>query len=131
MLLSHYVAERARDVDATMATVSARPSWLLPNLRVEGRDAGRALYEKVLPGLPEGWSDECIRALHDPQITHWGDAHCVIEYSDDYPLHHGWVVVTHFDDDGMVRSENVYPPPGSILPDLGADFESLPGVIRR
>jgi hypothetical protein len=132
MLLRHFLAERDRDVDATMATVSAHPSWRLPNGRVEGRDAGRALYERLLPLLPEGWPDENIRALDDSLITHWGDAHCVIEYSDEYSMHRGWVMVVHFDDHGMIRSENAYPPPGSSLPtDHGADFESLPGVVRR
>jgi hypothetical protein len=77
MLLRHILAERDRDVDAAMATVSAHPSWRLPNRRVEGPDAVRALYERSLPLLPEGWFDEYIRALDDPQITHWGDAHCV------------------------------------------------------
>ena len=82
VLLRHFLAERERDVDTAMATVSAHPSWLLPNRRVEGRDAVRALYERSMPLLPEGWFDESIRALDDSQITHWGDAHCVIEYSD-------------------------------------------------
>jgi hypothetical protein len=82
VLLRHFLAERDRDVDAAMATVSAHPSWLLPNRRVEGPDAVRDLYERSLPLLPEGWFDECIRALDDSQTTHWGDAHCVIEYSD-------------------------------------------------
>ena len=82
VLLRHFLAERERDVDTAMATVSAHPSWLLPNRRVEGPDAVRDLYERSLPLLPEGWFDECIRALDDSQTTHWGDAHCVIEYSD-------------------------------------------------
>ena len=130
VLLRHFLAERERDVDTAMATVSAHPSWLLPNRRVEGRDAVRALYERSMPLLPEGWFDESIRALDDSQITHWGDAHCVIEYSDEYAMHRGWVMVIHFDDDGMIRSENAYPPPGSSLPtNRGADFEGLPGVV--
>ena len=132
VLLRYFLAERDRDVDAAMATVSAHPSWLLPNRRVEGPDAVRDLYQRSLPLLPEGWFDENIRALDDSQITHWGDAHCVIEYSDEYAMHRGWVMVIHFDDDGMIRSENAYPPPGSSLPtNRGAEFESLPGVVRR
>ena len=82
VLLRHFLAERDRDLEAALATVSADPSWRLPDRRVEGRDAVRALYERSLPLLPEGWFDECIRALDDSQTTHWGDAHCVIEYSD-------------------------------------------------
>jgi hypothetical protein len=41
-------------------------------------------------------------------------------------------MVVHFDDDGRIRSENVYPRPDHGLPaDLGQDLEALPGVTRR
>jgi hypothetical protein len=130
MLLAHFQGERAGDLDATMAPVSVRPTWLFPNYRLKGQEAVRAFYSKTLAGLPQGWMDECIRALDDPQVTHWGETHCVIEYSDAYPMHVGWVMVAHFDDDG-IRSENVYPRPDSgVHPALGSDFDALPGVTR-
>ena len=131
VLLAHFRGERDRDLDATMAPLSAHPTWLVPNYRLEGREAVRALYAKALVAMQEGWMDESIRALDDPQVTHWGQAHCVMEYSDAYPMHRGWVMVVHFDDDGRIRSENVYPRPDHRLPpDLGRDFEALPGVTR-
>ncbi|MGA8705579.1 MAG: hypothetical protein WB646_01190 [Steroidobacteraceae bacterium] len=45
------------------------------------------MYDKALPRLSEALADEFLRALDDPQVTHWGEAHCVIEYSDAYPRH--------------------------------------------
>jgi hypothetical protein len=130
MLLTHFLGERDQDLDATMAPLSTNATWLFPNYRLEGRRAVQAFYAKTLAGLPDGRMDECIRALDDPQITRWGATHCVIEYSDGYPMHHGWVMVVHFDEDG-IRSENVYPRSDSgIHPDLGEDFDALPGVTR-
>jgi hypothetical protein len=130
MLLTHFRGERDQDLGATTAPVSMNATWRFPNYRLEGREAVQAFYAKTLAGLPEGWMDECIRALDDPQITLWGPTHCVIEYSDAYPMHRGWVIVVHFDEDG-IRSENVYPRPDSgIDPDLGEDFDALPEVTR-
>jgi hypothetical protein len=129
MLLAHLLGERARDLDATMAPVSAHPVWLVPNYRLEGRETVRAYYAKALVAMREGWMDECIQALDDPQVTHRGEAQCLIEYSDAYPMHHGWVMVVHFDDG--IRSENTYPRPDHGLQvAMGADFEALPGVTR-
>ena len=48
-----------------------------------------------------------MRALEDPRVARWGDDHIVLEYTDDYPLHRGMVVVVVFDGD-TIKSENTY-----------------------
>jgi hypothetical protein len=134
MLRAHIAGELAGDIDATMAPLSDYPIWVTPTHRIEGRDAVRALYERVLKVSIAGLMDEYLRALDDPQVTKWGESHCVIEYSDEYPLHRGWVSVVHFDGD-RVAGEHAY----VTLPDQmkrygegsGEDFEALPGVTRR
>src|SRR5580765_3485938 len=90
-LRDHLAGELAGDLDATIAPLSDHPMWLITNYRVEGREAVRAMYETVLGRLPEGLIEEISRALDDPKVTHWGDAHCVIEFTDEYPLHRGSV----------------------------------------
>ncbi len=133
MLRAHVAGELAGDLDATMAPLSDHPVWLIPNYRLEGREAVRAMYEMALNVQPAEYVQEILRALDDPKVTYWGDSHCVIEYSDEYPLHRGWILVVHFDGD-RVAGEHGY----QTLPDqfarsggsLGADFEELPGVTR-
>ena len=115
VLQAHFLAELARDVDAIMATMSDNPTWLVPGDRVEGLEAGRALYEKFLPTLPEGWFDECLGALDDPRTTRWGETHCVIEFSEAYPLHRGSVMVVHFEGNKL-SEENLYPRPQNPRP---------------
>lgn len=56
----------------------------------------------------EGGTSGTLRALDDPEVTRWGDSHCVIEYSDDYQLHRNMVVVVHFDKEDKIKSENTY-----------------------
>lgn len=132
-LRDHLAGELAGDLDATMAPLSDHPIWLIPSYRIEGREAVRALYERVLNVMPAAYTEEILRALDDPNVTHWGESHCVIEYSDEYPLHRGWVLVVHFDGD-RVAGEHGY----QTLPDeiarsggaFGADFDDLPGVTR-
>lgn len=106
-LEAHIRGERARDVDAAMASLSEHPSYVIPGGLLEGREAIRAMYQNVLPQLPQEMFDEYLRALDDPAVTHWGDDHCVIEYDARYPYHHGMLVVVHFEGE-RVRSENTY-----------------------
>lgn len=106
-LEAHIRGERARDLAALMAPLSDQPRYVIPGYVLEGRAAVEAMYRQVLPLLGPELSDEYLRALDDPAVTRWGEDHCVIEYSDAYPLHRGMVVVVHFDGD-RVRSENTY-----------------------
>ena len=106
-LEAHIRGECERDIDALMAPLSAHPRYVIPGGVLEGRAAVEAMYRNVLPMLGPELSAEYLRALDDSAVTCWGDQHCVIEYSDAYPLHRGMVVVVHFDGD-RVRSENTY-----------------------
>ena len=107
-LEAHIAAERRHDIDAIMAPLSDHPRYVLQDKVVEGRDAIRAMYLGGMDSLSEENMDEYLRALDDPAVCRWGEDHCVIEYSDDYPLHRNMVVVVHFDVDGKVKSENSY-----------------------
>src|SRR5207247_1219075 len=98
-VIDHLAGELAGDLDATMAPLSERPVWLIPGYRLEGRAAARAMYERTLPLMPAEYVEEIRRAIDDATVIHWGDSHCVIEYTDAYPLHRGWVLVVHFDGD--------------------------------
>ena len=106
-LESHIKGERARDIEALMAPLCTNPRYVIPGFILEGRAAVRAMYEKHVASFSEELSDEYLRALNDPCVTRWGSDHCVIEYSDEYRLHRGMVVVVHFEDD-RVKSENTY-----------------------
>jgi len=106
-LEAHIRGESARNLDALMTPLSDRPRYVIPGFVLEGRAAVQAMYQACLPMLTPELSDEFLRALGDPAVTRWGENHCVIEYSDAYPLHRGMVVVVHFDGD-RVMSENTY-----------------------
>ena len=128
-LRDHLAGELAGDLDATMAPLSERPVWLTANYRVEGPEAVRAMYERVLPLVPAEYVEEMRRAIDDTTVTHWGESHCVIEYTDAYPLHRGSVLVVHFDGD-RISGEDYYGPTETSTGLLGEDFEHVPGVTR-
>jgi hypothetical protein len=130
-LKDHLAAELAGDLDATMAPVSARPVWLIGNYRLEGQEAVRAMYDRTLPLMPAEYVEEILRAIDDPTVTLWGESHCVIEYTDAYPLHRGWVLVVHFSGD-RISGEHGYMtlPTEASMGVFGKDFEQVPGVTR-
>jgi len=107
-LLRHIEAERRRDLDAIVAPLSSHARYVIQDMVFEGRDAIRAMYARGLDNLTDENMDEYLRALDDPAVTRWGDRHCVIEYSDDYPLHRNMVVIVHFDENDDLVSENTY-----------------------
>ena len=133
MLRAHVAGELARDLDATMAPLSDNPVWSIPGYRLEGREAVRAMYEVALKVQPEADVKEILRALDDPEVTFWGEAHCVIEYSDAYPLHRGWILVVHFDGDRVAGEHGYQTTPDQIARSsegLGSALEGVPGVTR-
>jgi hypothetical protein len=130
-LRDHLAGELAGDLDATMAPLSECPVWLIPNYRLEGHEAVRAMYDRALPLMAAEYVEEILRAIDDPIVTHWGEAHCVIEYSDAYPLHRGWVLVLHFDGDRISGEHGYMTLPTETSPGLfGEDLEHVPGVTR-
>ena len=96
-LEAHIAGERAGDLDALMAALSNHPCYVVPGWVLDGREAVRSMYERALPLLSPELSDEYLRALDDPRVARWGSDHIVLEYTDDYPLHRGMVVVVHID----------------------------------
>ena len=130
-LEAHIRGERDRDLDALMAPLSDVPRYVVPGWVLEGRAAVRTMYERAMPLLSPELSDEYLRALDDRAVAHWGDDHVVLEYTQDYPLHRGMVVVVHFDGQGRIRSENTYFATPSLLARLPAEaYEGVPGATR-
>jgi hypothetical protein len=132
-LKAHVVGELAGDLTATMAAVSDHPVWLTPSYRLEGREAVRAMYETVLRVVPAAYVEEILRALDDPEVTFWGESHCVIEYSDAYPMHRGWILIVHFDGD-RVAGEHAYQTTAAPIAQSsevpGLALQGVPGVTR-
>jgi hypothetical protein len=130
-LRDHLAGELARDLDATMAPLSEHPVWLTPNYRIDGREAVRAMYGLTLPLVPAEYVEEIQRAIDDTTVTHWGESHCVIEYTDAYPSHRGWVLVVHFDGDRISGEHGYFTLPSETSTGLfGEEFERVPGVTR-
>lgn len=130
-LEAHIAGERAGDLDALMAALSAHPRYVVPGWVLEGHEAVRTLYQRALPLLSPELSDEYLRALDDPRVARWGEDHIVLEYTDDYPLHRGMVVVVHFDADGRVSSENTYFATPELLGRYPTDaYDGVPGARR-
>jgi hypothetical protein len=128
-LEAHIAGERGHDIAALMASLADNPSWVVRDYRLEGRVAVQAMYERVAPILNDALLDEYLRALDDPAVTRWGDDHCVIEYTDAYPLHRNMVVVVHFEND-RVKSENTYYTTSDVRSAFDdAAFRAIPGVI--
>lgn len=128
-LEAHIQGEAERDMEALMAPLSDSVRYVIPNYVLEGKAAIEAMYERAMPVLTRENSDEYLRALDDPAVARWGENHCVLEYTDDYPLHRGMVVVIHFDGD-KVKSENTYFTSAGRLQEMtrDEDFEKVPGV---
>jgi hypothetical protein len=130
-LEAHIEGERARNLDALMAPLSDSPRYVVPGWVLEGRAAVREMYERALPLLSPALSDEYLRAIDDPRVAQWGDDHLVLEYSSDYPLHRGMVVVVHFDASGRIRSENTYSATPALLSRFADEsYEGVPGASR-
>jgi hypothetical protein len=130
-LEAHIAGERARDLDALLAPLCDEPRYVIPGWILEGRAAVRAMYQRVLSLLTPALSDEYLHALDDPCVARWGDDHVVLEYTDDYPLHRGMVVVVHFDAGGRVRSENTYfATPALLARHSSESYDGVAGVTR-
>ena len=128
-LEAHIAGELAGDVDAALAPMCDNPRYVVPNYLLEGHAAIRAMYERALPHLPPENFAEYRRALDDPRVAYFGENHIVLEYTDDYPLHRGMVVVIHFEGDRL-KSENTYYTSASKVNAARFDeaFLKVPGV---
>jgi hypothetical protein len=130
-LEAHIAGERVQNLEALMAPLSACPRYVVPGWLLEGRDAVREMYRRALPYLTHALSDEYLRAIDDDSVSRWGEDHIVIEYTADYPLHAGMVVVVHFDDEGRVYSENTYYTNPALRERFGTpSYEGVPGASR-
>ena len=130
-LEAHIAGERVRNLDALMAPLSESPRYVVPGWVLEGRDAVREMYRRALPYLTPELSDEYLRSLDDARTTRWGDDHIVIEYTADYPLHAGMVVVVHFATQGRIYSENTYYATPALMERFPTpSYDDVPGAAR-
>jgi hypothetical protein len=130
-LEAHIAGERARDIDALMEPLARTPRYVVPGWILEGRAAVREMYVRALAVLSPALSDEYLRALDDPRVAHWGSEHLVLEYTADYPLHRGMVVVVHFSESGHIVSENTYFATPALLSRFADEsYEGVPGANR-
>ncbi|MBV9840149.1 MAG: nuclear transport factor 2 family protein [Sphingomonadaceae bacterium] len=131
-LETHIEAERSRDIEAIVASLSDDPYYIVPGFELRGRAALRAMYQRAMPALTPENSDETLRALDDPAVTTWGPDHIILEYTRDYPIHYGMVVIVRFAD-GRVRSEHTFYSSAEGPPALAGSLEGTPGAtpVRR
>jgi hypothetical protein len=131
-LVEHIEAERTREIDAIMASLCDDPFYILPGVELRGQAALRAMYQGAMPSLTAENADEYLRALDDPAVTSWGSDHIVIEYTRDYPIHYGMVVIVRFAQ-GKVRSEHSFCSLDAGTPSLAGPLGGVPGVtpIRK
>ena len=127
-LEAHIAGEKAKDIDAILAPLADEPVWVIPGFVLRGKEAVGALYENAVPHLSDQLLDEYLRALDDPAVTKWGEDHCVLEYTDDYPHHRNMIVVVHFEGD-KVKSENTYFRTIEQPREAGKALAGKPGVI--
>lgn len=106
-LKAHIMAERARDIEAIMASLHDDPFYIIPGFELRGKPAIRAMYEMSMPALTPENADEYLAALDDPTVATWGDEHVVLTYTSAYPIHYGMCVVAILAD-GKVKSEHSY-----------------------
>ena len=64
-----------------------------------------------------------------PRTTRWGDDHIVIEYTADYPLHAGMVVVVHFDAEVVSAARTrILRQPGLLARYPDGSYAGVPGA---
>jgi hypothetical protein len=131
---AHAAAEYVSDLEATMATVVADPHYEWPTLgwRIDGRDAVREMYRRILPATKERnmtgetrlqavAADALVTELYVSFDTATGERFTTQS-----------MVVMVFGD-GLIVGERTYADEsfGRVILDyLGGDFGEVPGVSR-
>jgi hypothetical protein len=131
---AHLEAEGRIDVDATLDTMAENPWWEMCTLgvRVEGREAIREWYSRVLPGVMALLTDVRERVMT------FGENYLVVEHLIDVNFPDGTNrtcphIATFYFEDGKLLGERAYTDVhlAQVWSDvLGPEFMSLPGVSR-
>jgi hypothetical protein len=132
-LNAHAEAELARDLDATMATLSANPAYefVAVGWRVDGRAAVREAYRRLFAGHMDRVVSSTARMVAVAPNALCRESYIVARARGGSVTCQSMAVVT-FEGD-LISGERVYSGPFMaelMQGDLGADFEEVPGVSR-
>jgi ketosteroid isomerase-like protein len=133
VFMVHATAEFAGDVDTTMETVAEHPvfEWAPLNLRIEGRDAVREMYSRVM-------SRTVHKHILSQRALAFGENVITVEYvltvrePDKEDVHTAVMTVLGFEGD-KIWAERTYTHPAfaeHLREGLGEDFDSFPGVSQ-
>lgn len=134
VLHGHEEAEFRCDLDGTMDTVCANPVYEFPGLglRVEGRDAVRETYRRLLP-FPEKLNVAADMRLHAVAPNQLCREAYISWDTDDGGRETGqYMAILSVDEEGKIAGERMYS--DAIYTEalkrlLGEDFKDLPGVV--
>ena len=136
ILLDHEVAELEGDLEATLATLTPDPHYELATLgwAIDGRDAVRETYERILPGAQK-WdiaAEKRVHAVADNTLLR--EAFVSFNTPEGERLTGLYMVVMAFDPElKLISGERMYMDPqfaAMMSRDLGDDFADVPGVSR-
>ncbi|OMC36749.1 hypothetical protein A5740_00310 [Mycobacterium sp. GA-1841] len=136
ILLAHEIAELEEDIDATMATLAPNPHYELATLGLafEGEAAVREAYSRILPGNRSRNVAAEMRVHATAANTLIREAHVSFTTSGGERVTGQYLVVMSFDPVAkLISGERMYMDPNfaaMMTENLGADFESLPGVSK-
>ncbi|NKY42605.1 hypothetical protein HGB45_04295 [Nocardia cerradoensis] len=136
VLLAHEIAELEQDVEATMATLAPNPHYELAfvGLAVDGEDAVRETYRRILSGNQGRDVAAEARVYGVAANTLMREAHMTFTTRQGERVNGLYLVVMSFDPETkLICGERMYTDPlvGEMMTEqLGANFESLPGVTR-
>lgn len=136
ILIAHEKAELEGDLEATLATLTPTPRYELATLgwAIDGMDAVRETYQRILPGA-EKWNIAAeARGYTWSENTMVREAHVSFDTLEGERVTGLYMVVMTFDPElKKISGERMYMDPhfaNMMATDLGDDFGSVPGVSR-
>lgn len=131
--LVHEAAEFDLDLDAVMETLVDNPVYEIPALgwHIEGQDAVRETYRRMLPGADKVnmWADRRAHATSDTELCR--EAYVYFDTPEGRKTGH-YFVLMEFEGD-RIRGERMYmcDTYAKAMADvLGPDFGEIPGVSK-
>ena len=136
ILFAHEVAELEMDIEATLVTLAPNPHYELATLglAVDGLDAVRETYRRILPGAAK-WDVAAEKRVHAvARNTLIREAYVSFNTVGGDRVTGLYLVVMAFDPElKLIAGERMYMDPlwaKQMATDLGDDFADLPGVSR-
>lgn len=134
ILLTHEIAELEADIEGTLATLVDNPHYELAmlGLAVDGMDAVRELYKRILPAT--GYQNMAAKARVHALAKNTLVREAVMSFTNKNGerVTGLYMVAMEFEPEtGLISGERMYADPnfGGAMEDLiGKDFVNLPGV---